>query len=118
VTPFLIEYTDFKDDVKRLARKYRRIEEDLQQLYRNLINSPTQGLPIPGGERKFWKIRMGSSDMQRGRSGGFRIIYFFDEKRPEKLYLLRIFPKSEQEDLTPTEFIELTRQFLKIFQRK
>jgi mRNA-degrading endonuclease RelE of RelBE toxin-antitoxin system len=45
---------------------------------------------------------------QRGKSGGFRIIYYRD-KPNERFYMLLIYPKSEQEDLTPAQVKHLQK---------
>ena len=54
-------------------------------------------IPDTGGVRK---LRWGRSGM--GKRGGVRVIYFYhDEDRP--LYLLMIYAKARQEDLTAEE---------------
>ena len=57
---------------------------------------PEQGPMIPGtgGLRK---IRWGGRG--HGKSGGYRIIYYWDA-RNETFYMLYLYPKNEQEDLT------------------
>jgi hypothetical protein len=50
-----------------------------------------------GGARKA-RVRRGS----RGKSGGARIIYFF-RARSGRIYLMAVYAKSEQEDLTDEE---------------
>ena len=57
---------------------------------------PEQGPLIPGtgGLRK---IRWGGRG--HGKSGGYRIIYYWDG-RIETFYMLYLYPKNEQEDLT------------------
>ncbi len=43
-----------------------------------------------------------------GKRGGLRVIYFWD-KDGETIYMLLVYPKSEQEDLTPTQLRILSK---------
>jgi len=70
-----------------------------------LILRPEQGDVIQGsgGLRKLrWGVK------GRGKRGGLRVIYFY-EKAEEAIYMLFIYPKNEQEDLTPTQLRFLGR---------
>ncbi|MEW5816510.1 MAG: type II toxin-antitoxin system RelE/ParE family toxin [Spirochaetota bacterium] len=64
-----------------------------------LLLRPEQGRLIPktGGLRK---IRW--SGKGHGKSGGYRIIYYWD-KSTETIYMLYLYPKNRQEDLTPQQ---------------
>jgi mRNA-degrading endonuclease RelE of RelBE toxin-antitoxin system len=44
----------------------------------------------------------------RGKRGGIRVIYFWDEAS-EAIYLLYLYPKNEQEDLTGRQLRHLAR---------
>ena len=60
-------------------------------------------IPCTGGLRK---VRWSRADM--GKRGGTRIIYYYyDESAP--IYLLWIYAKGTQEDLTPKEKILLSK---------
>jgi len=74
-------------------------EEDLRLLQVSLLLRPDQGKVIPrgGGLRKMrWALA------GRGKSGGARIIYHWFV-RQAVIYLLLIYSKNEQEDLTPQQ---------------
>jgi len=47
----------------------------LQQV---LLVNPRTGDPIPGLCGKVYKLRLASSGLERGKSGGYRIIYYFN----------------------------------------
>jgi mRNA-degrading endonuclease RelE of RelBE toxin-antitoxin system len=74
-------------------------DEEYRTLQLALLRRPEQGKLIPGtgGLRK---LRWGGKG--HGKSGGYRLIYFWD-KATETLYMLYIYPKNEQEDLTPEQ---------------
>ena len=63
------------------------------------MNRPDMGAIIQGtgGLRKVrWKLD------GKGKSGGVRAIYYWMTK-DEQIYMLFVYPKSEQEDLTPEQ---------------
>lgn len=88
----------FQRSAKKLKKRYRKIVEDLELLMETLINNPQAGDAIPGLYNCVWKIRMASSDMKKGKSGGFRIVYYYIDK-DEVIYLLDIYSKGEKEDI-------------------
>jgi mRNA-degrading endonuclease RelE of RelBE toxin-antitoxin system len=80
-------------------------DEEYRGLQLALLFRPEQGPVIArsGGLRKIrWK-RTGV-----GKRGGLRVIYFWD-KGGETIYMLLVYPKSEQEDLTPSQLRVLSK---------
>jgi mRNA-degrading endonuclease RelE of RelBE toxin-antitoxin system len=80
-------------------------DDEYRGLQLALLFRPEQGPLIPksGGLRKLrWK-RVGG-----GKRGGLRVIYYWD-KDPETIYMLLVYPKSQQEDLTPTQLRVLSK---------
>lgn len=103
----------FQEDLKRLSRKYHHLQEDLDAFLRDFVNNPLEGaFAIPSFERKLWKKRMRSTDQQKGKSGGFRLIFYLDEQNPVKAIFLTIYPKSEREDIAANELLDLFKRFL------
>lgn len=80
-------------------------DEDYRALQLALMLRPEQGAVIQGsgGLRK---IRWGGSG--RGKSGGIRIIYYWD-KPHEAFFMLLAYSKNEQEDLTSAQLRLLSR---------
>ncbi len=80
-------------------------EEEYRSLQSALILRPEQGAVISGsgGLRKLrWGVK------GRGKRGGLRVIYYWD-KESESFYMLLVYPKNEQEDLTPVQLRVLGR---------
>lgn len=71
-------------------------EVDRRALELELAEEPRRGVVIPGthGVRK---LRLGLPN--RGKRGGARVIYYFRSNR-DTIYMIAIYAKSEQADLT------------------
>ena len=89
----IIETPIFTDDIDKFLglEKYRALQLEL-------IKTPTKGKLIKetGGARK---LRFGIPG--KGKSGGIRIIYYYQVD--ERIYLLLVYKKTKQEDLTPKQ---------------
>jgi len=105
----IIPLPEFERQVIRLRRKYRNIKTDPLGLQQVLLADPQSGDPIPGLRGKVYKLRLASSDLTRGKSGGYRVIYYFIHS-DSHIYLLTIYPKSEKENIQVSEIAKLLRQ--------
>jgi mRNA-degrading endonuclease RelE of RelBE toxin-antitoxin system len=73
----------FKRQLKELLKKYRHAETDLAEAYAQIIKDRKRAcnaLDVPGYGSKIWKYRCDSVDMERGQSGGFRIMALWKEE--------------------------------------
>ncbi|MEN9654169.1 MAG: hypothetical protein RL235_281 [Chlamydiota bacterium] len=86
-----------------MLRVHSLSQDDYDAFKRELAENPEKAptLPGTGGVRK---IRLKSSS--KGKSGGFRVCYFYYVVS-EVIYLLFIFQKNEQENLTAAQRKEL-----------
>lgn len=95
-----VEYgAAFKRQLKRLARRYRRIKSDIGPVIEALRAGKTPGEQMTGHDYTLYKVRAQNSDSQRGKSGGYRIIYYL--KTNTRCILVTIYAKSDQEDIAP-----------------
>ncbi len=97
----------FQKDVKYLKKKYHHIVSDLEKLNEILADTPFYGKPIKGLEGKVFKVRFASSDIGKGKSGGFRVIYCLVD---ETIYLLTIYAKAYKEDIDPSEIKDILKK--------
>jgi len=88
----------FGRKLKKLKKKYPSIKNDLSGLLSDMEDGKISGDPIPGLFNKVFNVRAGSSDMKKGKSGGFRIIYYVDNENGE-IYLLTVYAKTKNENI-------------------
>jgi hypothetical protein len=95
----IIQTKGFSKKIDQFLSERKVLQEDFESLKKNLTENPERGDLISGtgGVRK---IRLKSSS--KGTRGGFRVCYFDDPGR-EELFLMHIYPKNEQEDISPEE---------------
>jgi len=107
--PYEIRVTArFVKDVRKLKRKYHRIGDDLHILQTQLQNNPNSGDRIPNIDGPVFKMRVQSHDMQRGKQGGYRVIYFL-RAQSGVIYLLTIYAKAQQENIRPAEINQILK---------
>jgi hypothetical protein len=87
---------DFKRESKRLVKKYVSLKEEIARLISNLEGDPMQGTPLG---RNCYKVRLAITSKGKGKSGGARVITLVWVKQ-EQVFLLSIYDKSEQEDIS------------------
>jgi len=95
-----IETPLFTDEIQTLLAS-----EEYRALQLALLFRPDAGVVIPrsGGIRKLrWKLP------RSGKRGGLRVIYYWD-KLADVIYLLWVFKKNRQEDLTSDQLKILRR---------
>ncbi len=106
-----IDYTtEFKHHVRRLGRRYRSIQQDLQSVLDELEQGKTPGDQIQGTGYTVYKVRVKNSDALRGKSGGYRVIYYL--KSQENAILLAMYSKSDQADIGVETLNRILGQYL------
>ncbi len=93
----------FEREAKRLARKYPSLARELSQLVADLKSAPITGTAIG---QKCYKIRLKIASKGKGSSGGARVITCVVAVA-EAVYLLSIYDKSEQENISDKRLGEL-----------
>lgn len=97
-TPVALNYSAaFLRQLKRLRKKYRHIQSDLQPLLDELQSGATPGDRVQGTGYTVHKVRLPNSDAQRGTSGGYRVIYYVQTASGR--LLVTIYSKTEQSDI-------------------
>ena len=92
---------EFKRNLRQLAKKYRRIQTDIQPTLTDLQEGQLPGDHIPDVVPEIYKVRTRNADSAKGKSGGYRIVY---QKTPENtIILLTVYSKTEQSDISVQE---------------
>jgi len=99
----------FKRSVKTLKKRFPSVTRDGELAVEVLLENPYLGTVIPGssGVRKF---RVNNSDLMRGKSGGYRMLYYFEDQERQCLYLLFLYAKSDRENITLREIQQLLQE--------
>ena len=98
----------FQKDIKWLKKKYPNVLKDLSETLNIIDNDTNAGDRIEGLNKLIFKIRISSSDMNKGKSGGFRTIYYVITEKKE-IILLTIYAKSKQENIIPSRIQEILK---------
>lgn len=70
----------FKKDLSKLAKRYRSIRQDLTPLINQIIAGETPGDLISGVKYQVFKVRLKNSDIKKGKSAGYRVVYYLKQK--------------------------------------
>ncbi|MEQ8674694.1 MAG: hypothetical protein RLP44_10230 [Aggregatilineales bacterium] len=95
----------FDRSLRQLKKRYPKIGKDLTFVFEDLENNPEVGTVIPK-DYSIRKVRVRSSDMQRGKSGGFRLLYRLADRSEDEdeieitINLLFIYAKVDQKDVS------------------
>lgn len=102
----------FEKDLFKLARKYPKVLDNVADLFERLEGGSIEGDPVPrlnlNGDKVF-KTRLENPDANKGKSGGFRVIWYLVTSKGY-IYPLTIYSKSDQEDISSTEIRKLAKQ--------
>jgi mRNA-degrading endonuclease RelE of RelBE toxin-antitoxin system len=99
----IVTIPPFDRQLKHLFKKYPSIKKDIAKLGRELAENPSLGKEILPD---CYKVRMAITSKGKGKSGGARVITHVHVSETT-VYLLSIYDKSEQANITDNEIKEL-----------
>ena len=99
----------FQRDLRDLAKRYRSIRLDLQPLMEQLKSGETPGDRVTGIKYQIFKVRLKNSNIQKGKSGGYRVIYYL--KTEIEIILATIYSKSDLSDISNQVIEEAIAQY-------
>ena len=106
---YKIELTDnFKNEAKKLIKKYASLRTEIIELGKELAEKPTSGTPL-GND--VYKIRLAIASKNKGKSGGARIISFV-KIIDETVYFLSIYNKGNKDSISDKEIEELIKNYI------
>ena len=106
---YKIELTDnFKNEAKKLIKKYASLRTEIIELGKELAENPTSETPL-GND--VYKIRLAIASKNKGKSGGARIISFV-KIIDETVYFLSIYNKGNKDSISDKEIEELIKNYI------
>lgn len=105
----LVEFTpEFKRNLRKLSKKYRNIRSDVQPVIEQIQKGDFTGDQIPRtGDYTIFKVRVRNRDVSKGKSAGYRLIYYV--KNEENVILITIYSKSEQSDISSDQIRKILK---------
>jgi mRNA-degrading endonuclease RelE of RelBE toxin-antitoxin system len=100
----LIITPEFARAVKNLLKKYRLLLKDLEVLELELSSGEVKAVELG---KNCYKARLQNSSIPAGKSGGFRVIYFY--RKDTTIYLLDIYSKTDLENISMTRLVEILK---------
>jgi addiction module RelE/StbE family toxin len=101
---------EFQRKLKRLAKRYRQIKQDLVPILEQLRQGENLGDQISGVGFRVMKVRVRNSDTQSGKSGGYRLIYWLELE--DSIVLLDIYSKADQSDIEISEIRQIINRLI------
>lgn len=99
----------FLKDLKRLKRKYSQVTDVVEELVKALENGEQPGDKIPNVGYDVYKVRLKNPSAGRGKSGGFRVIYYV--QLADFVILVTIYSKSQQADFPAERLRKIIDEF-------
>lgn len=95
----------FRKRTRRLRRRFPSLHIDLRPLFQRLRNDERPGQRVPGVGYTVFKVRLPNRAARRGKSGGFRVIYYVQFR--DRVVLLTIYSKTDDTDISVGEIRQL-----------
>jgi hypothetical protein len=91
-------------ELAEFIRKAKAVlsDDEREALIDVLSQTPDAGISLGGGVRKLRFARTGG-----GKSGGYRVIYYYAAKVDGPVFLITVFAKNEKSNLTAAETAEI-----------
>lgn len=100
----------FLRELRRLAKKYPAVLQQFEKLAEQLKDDERPGDKIPRTSYDVYKVRLPNPSAQRGKSGGFRVIYYV--QLVDQVLLVTIYSKTERADISPEEIGRIVEDIL------
>ncbi len=102
----IISLPSFKGDVKNLFKKFKNLAEDLKRLHQTLAKDPRSGIAL---SKSLYKLRLANTSASSGKSGGFRVIYYYTDHQGT-VFLLKIYSKTDIPSISESRLAEILKE--------
>jgi mRNA-degrading endonuclease RelE of RelBE toxin-antitoxin system len=100
---------DFQAQARKLKKRYRQFRSDLQVLLDDLQEGNLPGDQITGTSYIVYKVRLKNSDIKKGKSGGYRVIY--QQRDDIYILLVTVYSKSDESNIATAEIKAIIEHF-------
>lgn len=94
---------------RKLQKRYPHLEDDAEAFADQLEAGDLPGDRVQGLSHRVYKARVPNTDAQRGKSGGYRIIYYLETE--ETRILITIYSKTDQSDIPVAELRRMIQEY-------
>lgn len=94
---------NFEKEAKKLIKKYRSLNQEINELIDELEINPIKGVPLGNN---IYKIRLAVKSKGKGKRGGARVITKVKIVR-QTVYMFSIYIKGKKDDISKKEMQEL-----------
>lgn len=98
----------FQNALERLTRKYPKVIDVVASLIDDLRNDQRPGDKIRHVGYDVYKVRLRNPSARRGKSGGFRVVYYI--QLVDRIVLLTIYAKTRQTDIGPEQILTILKE--------
>ena len=102
----IVSVNQFNKELKILYKRYKNIGRDIKHLKSILSENPKAGIALA---HNCYKIRLANSSVPTGKSGGFRIIYYYIDQ-DGTIYLLSIYSKSDIANVSDEKILGILKR--------
>jgi len=95
----VIEQDLYLKALKKLSKKYKNIESDIENYLLSIESIEDLGIEL---KNNVYKVRIANSDKNKGKSAGYRLISYVKIMDSE-LHLIYIYDKSSLENISEKE---------------
>ena len=104
-----IDYSDeFKRNLKQLIKKYPHIRQDIEPIIQTLQQGELLGDKIQDCGCVVYKVRVKNSDIKKGKSAGYRVIYYLQTET--EIILITIYSKSDLSDIPSAKIKQIINE--------
>lgn len=101
----------FVKDVRQLRKRYRLVEDDIDDLMVEMEREGYRGDLMPDVGHEIYKIRVANQSARRGKRGGFRVLYI--PLDADTLLFVHIYSKSDKVGTSLSEVRRILRDLTK-----
>lgn len=106
----VVAHDEFERNLDRLEHRYPGAVDEVATLIDVLSSGERPGDRLQGVKALVYKVRLRNPAAQRGKSGGFRVIYYV--QLADRVVLLTIYSKTDQDDIAPEKIRQLVESLL------